>query len=103
MVFASRSERATIRNVSSPESVPTTFFHFKASNTPTGSVRHAGVTLHQHDMSGKIHPQHRLVEYRLEPALHLGVEAFVVAGNVAIAVGGGSLDEAQLPDVPGKW
>ena len=31
--LASRSERATIRNVSSPERVPTTFFHFRASNT----------------------------------------------------------------------
>ena len=53
-------------------------------------------------MPGKIHTQHRLAEDRLEPALHLGVEAFVVAGNIAVAVCGGGFDETHFPDVPGN-
>ena len=38
IVFASRSDRATIRNVSSPERVPTTFFHCSASKTSQAAL-----------------------------------------------------------------
>src|SRR5699024_3404490 len=49
-----------------------------------------------------IHPQHRLPKDRLEPFLDFGVVPVAVAGHIAVALVGGSLDQAQLPYIPGN-
>ena len=53
-------------------------------------------------MSGKIHPQNRLVEDRLKTALDLRVQRLVVAGKIPVAGARGRFDQAELPDIAGE-
>ena len=41
------------------------------------------------------------MEDGLKPGLHLGVQYLAVAGNIAVAGGGGSFDKVHLPDIAG--
>ena len=76
-------------------------FPFQGVKHLTGGVRHAGVAFDQNDVSGKIHPQNRLVEDRLKTALDLRVQRLVVAGNIPVAGARGRFDQAELPDIAG--
>ena len=53
-------------------------------------------------MARKVHPQNRFMEDGLKSGLHLGVQCLAVAGNIALAGGGGSFDKVHLPDIAGN-
>ena len=52
-------------------------------------------------MSGVFYSQNGLEEDGLKAPLSLVFVAFVPAGNLAVALGGGCLYKAQLPDIAG--
>ena len=53
-------------------------------------------------MARKVYSQNRFMEDGLKPSLHLGVQYLAVAGNIAVAGGGGSFDKVHLPDIAGN-
>ena len=86
MVLASRSERATIKKVSSPERVPTTFFHCKASKTSQVELIELRIA---RGMSGKA--------YMMLTGDVAAVTAAIEKAKAAVGENGAYLDSSVIP------